>query len=107
VVGLSFPKSWRAFSMRQVSKCVRLGWTCVLMSRAPVRATFGCRAKRIILLTIDEVDEAERASERQACAGDGSDLGFRLGSQANHRSCRIRTPKTADNGLRKRARRLN
>lgn len=83
MVGLSFPKSWRAFSMRQVSKCVRLGWTCVLMSRAPVRATFGCRAKRIILLTIDEVDEAERASERQACAGDGSDLGFRLGSQAN------------------------
>ena len=65
MVGLSFPKSWRAFSVRLVSNCVRLGWTCVLMSRALVRGTFSCRANRIILLTIDEVDEAGRASDKR------------------------------------------
>lgn len=51
--------------MRLVSNCVRLGWTCVLMSRALVRGTFSCRANRIILLTIDEVDEAGRASDKR------------------------------------------
>ena len=35
--------------MRLVSKRVRLGWKCVLMSRALVRVTFRCCARRIML----------------------------------------------------------
>lgn len=103
MVGLSFPKSWRAFSVRLVSNCVRLGWTCVLMSRALVRGTFSCRANRIILLTIDEVDEAGRASDKRVAGwSDKRDM-LRLLLETKRRRLPKMEQKTAKKRLEKAA----